>query len=206
MKRRSRGTPQPSHRTAGPSQTKIAKLDRQADGYLDLVCDPEWPREKISRRLRQIRDERERLRRQLANAEGSEIDAGREAIEILHDLLTEPREVYRLASKRARRILNQAFFVRIYLDTGDAGPYVANDQFTEPVKRIHTLETATPAHSGRGWNNDGYVEGGRWRLVPLRRPTNRPCTRWSLGGVRDRRSNGGCPDPPSWWWASRVWS
>src|SRR5688572_10377913 len=65
--------------------TKITKLDRQGDGYLDLVGHPEWPRRKISQRLRRIRDERERLRRQLVNAEGSKIGAGREAIEILLD-------------------------------------------------------------------------------------------------------------------------
>ena len=55
-------------------------------------------------------------------------------------------------------MLNQAFFVRIYLDSDDAGLQIANDQLTEPVERIHTLETSTPAHPGRGWNNDGYVE------------------------------------------------
>jgi len=43
--------------------SKIAKLDRQEDGFLDLVGDPDWPREKISQRLHQLRDERERLRR-----------------------------------------------------------------------------------------------------------------------------------------------
>jgi site-specific DNA recombinase len=63
-----------------------------------------------------------------------------------------------LASKRARKVLNQAFFVRIYLNTGNTCLYVANDEFTEPVEGIHTLETATPAQSGRGWNNHGYVE------------------------------------------------
>jgi len=84
-------------------QFKIAKLDRQEDGYLDLVGDPDWPKEKISQRLRQVRNEREQLRKQLASAEDPKRESGREAIEILLDLLTEPRELYRLASNvRAR--------------------------------------------------------------------------------------------------------
>lgn len=37
---------------------KISQFDRQEDRYLDLVGDPDWPKEKISQRLRQIRDER----------------------------------------------------------------------------------------------------------------------------------------------------
>ena len=128
---------------------------------MDLVGDPDWPREKISQRLRQIRDERERLRRQLANTERPELDAEREAIEILLDLLTEPRQLYRLASRRARKVLNQAFFERLYVDSDTTRLYIANDQCTEPVKRLADLpytQNETPALSGRGLTNEHNVE------------------------------------------------
>ena len=104
---------------------------------------------KISQRLRQVRNERERLQRQLADTDNPQINAGREAIEILLDLLNDPREIYRLASKRARKVLNQAFFIKMY---------VATDEVTEPVKRLHTLETQTPALSSRGLTNEHLVE------------------------------------------------
>jgi len=137
-------------------KTKITKLDRQEDGYLDLIGDPEWPKEKISQRLRQVRDERERLQRQLASTDNPQINAGREAIEILLDLLNDPREIYRLASKRARKVLNQAFFVKMFVDMDPGGPYIATDECTETVKNLHTLET--PASSSRGLTNDHLVE------------------------------------------------
>jgi len=121
------------------------------DGYLDLIGDPNWPKEKITPRLRQVRDDRERLQRQLAATDNPQISAGREAIEILLDLLNDPREIYRLASKRARKVLNQAFFVKIYVEMDPGGPYVATDEVTETVKNLHTLET--PASSSRGLTN-----------------------------------------------------
>lgn len=133
-------------------------LDRQEDGYLDLIGDPEWPKDKISQRLRQVRDERQRLQRQLANTDNPQINAGREAIEILLDLLNDPREIYRLASKRARKVLNRAFFVKIFVDMDAGGPYIATEECTEPVERLHTLETQTPAPSSRGLTNEHLVE------------------------------------------------
>ncbi|HEX2360762.1 MAG TPA: hypothetical protein VHI11_01685, partial [Jiangellaceae bacterium] len=142
-------------------RSNIARLDQQEDGYLDLVGDPEWPREKITHRLRQIRDDRERLRRQLASAAAPTVDAGLEAVEILLDLLSEPRELYRLASKRARKVLNAAFFIKIYVDCDDEGPHVALGDRTEPLARVHDLRHGhdqTPAHSSRGLTNHRYVD------------------------------------------------
>lgn len=71
------------------------------------------------------------------------------------DLLTEPRELYRLASKRARKVLNRAFFIKIYIDSG---PTITGDETTEPPTLMHEIQNHTPAHSDRGWNNDGYVD------------------------------------------------
>ncbi|GAA2404863.1 hypothetical protein GCM10010404_73750 [Nonomuraea africana] len=44
----------------------LAKIDAQQDQFLDLVGDPDWPREKIAKRLRGIRDDRARLEAQLS--------------------------------------------------------------------------------------------------------------------------------------------
>jgi site-specific DNA recombinase len=142
-------------------QSKIAKLDQQEDGYLDLVGDPAWPREKITQRLRKIRDDRERLRRQLSSAAEPGVDSRLEAVEILLDLLSEPRELYRLASKRARKVLDAAFFTKTYVDCADDGPHVRRDDRTEPVARVHRLpprDDQTPALSSRGLTTYCYVE------------------------------------------------
>jgi hypothetical protein len=38
------------------------------------------------------------------------------------DLLSGPHALYRHASKRARQVLNQAFFTKIYFDAGNDAP------------------------------------------------------------------------------------
>lgn len=87
--------------------------------------DPDWPQDKIGARLRKIRDERDRLNRQIEDVRDP--SAGHETLRHLIDLLSNPIELYRLADKRARRTLNQAFFAKIFLDADDDGPYVAAD-------------------------------------------------------------------------------
>ena len=51
----------------------------------------------------------------------------------LTGLLADPQELYRQAGRHARRVLNQAFFRRIYLDTDDAGPYAASDELAASI-------------------------------------------------------------------------
>lgn len=83
----------------------LAKLDNQEDQYLDLVGDPDWPKEKIAKRLRTIRDERARLQAQLARTERPDLDAGRKALTTVLDLFTNPHELYRLASETQPGVL-----------------------------------------------------------------------------------------------------
>src|SRR6266498_1208538 len=102
---------------------QLAKLNTQEDRFLDLIGDPDWPQDKIAARLRKIRDERDRLTRQLDDTETPKIATARKTLAYLLDLLTDPQELYRQASKRARRVLNQAFFAKIYMEADDDGPF-----------------------------------------------------------------------------------
>jgi site-specific DNA recombinase len=129
---------------------QIAKLDTQEDAFLDLVGDPDWPKEKITKRLRSIRDERTRLEHQLARTEQPDLDSGRAALATLLELLTQPQELYRLATDNARRTLNQAFFHRLYLDADEAEkePAVAADEPTEPIAPLLHVHRAGTRNSG----------------------------------------------------------
>ncbi|MGH3241155.1 MAG: recombinase family protein, partial [Spirillospora sp.] len=111
---------------------QLIKLDNQEDGFLDLVGNPEWPNEKIALRLRRVRDERARLEEQLERTERPDLDAGRAAIGMVLDLLAQPEELYRVASERARRALNQALFMRLYVDGDESGPQVIREEPTSP--------------------------------------------------------------------------
>lgn len=113
--------------------TELKRLDAQEDRFLDLVGDDEWPQEKIAARLRTIRDERARIARQVDGADRPDVSTGRDTLAYLTSLLADPQELYRQAGKRARRVLNQAFFRRLYLDADEDGPYVADDDLTAVV-------------------------------------------------------------------------
>lgn len=40
---------------------RLADLEKQEDAYLDLVGHPDWPQDKLSRKMRQIAEEKSRL-------------------------------------------------------------------------------------------------------------------------------------------------
>lgn len=131
---------------------RIAVLDDQEDRILDLVGDPDWPQEKLAARMRAIRDERAELARRLDDATTSKITTTSETLAYLLDLLANPRDLYERASKRAKRVLNQAFFTRIYLDADKEGPLVTHDEPTETLapliefaKQASAKVAATPA-------------------------------------------------------------
>jgi site-specific DNA recombinase len=127
---------------------QLAELDRREDQYLDLVGDPDWPKEKLTERIRKVRDEQARLQRQLDHIENPELDTGRAALHAVLELLARPDHLYQLASTRARRVLNQALFARLYIDADDTGPAVAGNEPTEPFAPLLGAYTATRHNSG----------------------------------------------------------
>ncbi len=114
---------------------QLAKLDSREDQFLDLIGDPDWPREKIAKRLRAIRDERSTLEAKLSRSEHPDLDQGRTALTTVLNLLSNPHELYGTANETARRLLNQAFFTRLYIDADNADrtPDVSADDPTEPI-------------------------------------------------------------------------
>jgi site-specific DNA recombinase len=146
---------------------ELAKLSAQEDRFLDLVGDTDWPQEKIAARLRSIRDERSRLARQLDDTRATNIDTAAETLSYLLDLLADPRELYRHASKRARQVLNQAFFTKIYFDADTDGPYVAADELAGTIATLVEL-IGRPAH-GRARKSEN---GGNAAVTSLADPSS----------------------------------
>ncbi|BCJ44604.1 recombinase [Actinoplanes ianthinogenes] len=112
---------------------QLKTLDRQEDRFLDLVGDPDWPQDKIGARLRRIRDERDRLARQLDDSDTPRLDTAGETMLYLLDLLADPQELYRRCKQQGRRVLNQAFFAKVYFDHDEDGPFVAADELSDLV-------------------------------------------------------------------------
>lgn len=49
-------------------RAQLAELDRQEDRLLDLLGDPEWPQDKIKKRMRQVTESKQRITHQLDGA------------------------------------------------------------------------------------------------------------------------------------------
>jgi DNA invertase Pin-like site-specific DNA recombinase len=124
------------------------ELTAKEEHFFDLVGHPDWPQEKLSQRMRQVAEESARLR---AQCEAADVDlsAGREVVTELCELLADPQELYRRASKKARRALNKIIFTRLYLDGDEKNrPVVTGDELNEAVAPIVKAEREQPGLVG----------------------------------------------------------
>ena len=121
----------------------MAKLDRQEDNLLDLASDTAGPKDKVRARLRKIRAEREKLAEQLEHAD-DRLEVGAAVIEAALDLLNDPEELYRRSAPKYRRLLNQAIFVKLYVDDNE----VTDGVMREPFAELHAAQ-ASVAVDGR---------------------------------------------------------
>ena len=110
---------------------RLTELDRQEDRYVELVIDPDWPRDKLTAKLRDIRDEKARLRHQLAD-DGSQVRQGRDNARRVLDYLQAPHQLYLQASPSARTKLNRLLFGKLHIDTVEGSPQVVQDEVHEP--------------------------------------------------------------------------
>jgi site-specific DNA recombinase len=125
--------------TAGKLRTQLNKqlatLDQQEDRYLDLVGHPDWPKDKLSAKMRGIREERVRIQERLAQAD-SPVDTGYEVLTTVLNLLTDPQVLYQASSLKARKVINKAIFGKLYVQADEQGPYVARDELNEPFETV----------------------------------------------------------------------
>jgi site-specific DNA recombinase len=136
---------------------QIADVDRRIDALLDLVGDPAWPTEKLTAKVAVLREDQERARRKLAELDRPDLEAGKAAVTALVELLDRPQDLYRIASDRARKVLNEVFFTRLYVEHDDDAPRVSRDQVTE---YLAPLVEVSRAHTNARNANGATVENG----------------------------------------------
>jgi hypothetical protein len=125
-------------------RAQLTELDRQEDRLLDLLGDPEWPQEKIKTRIRQVRENKQRITHQLDGAI-DDLEPGRAILLTALELLEHPRDLYDTATDEARKMLNKAIFTRLYLDSDntDRRPTTTAAALAEPfASLVHATRAA----------------------------------------------------------------
>ncbi len=120
---------------------QLNELDRQEDRFLDLIGDPEWPQDKIKKRMQKVRESKHRITHQLENTT-DDLEPGRALLNTALELLNRPRDLYDAATDEARKMLNKAIFTRLYLDSTDRQPTATAATLSEPfASLIHATRT-----------------------------------------------------------------
>jgi hypothetical protein len=91
------------------------------------------------------------------------------SLSTLLELLGDATRLYRLAGSAARKVLNQVFFTRIYIDATDGVPFVASDDPTDVIRPLVEIQrNAHGVSAGTGQHNGGtdQVDGTAVKITP----------------------------------------
>jgi site-specific DNA recombinase len=105
---------------------RLDQLDTKEDGLLDLLDDPEWPREKIKKKLAAIERERAKIQAQLTDTT-STLAEGQQFFALALDLLADPQGFYRRGSDAVKRAVTKVIFTKLHVDAEDIAGHDLTD-------------------------------------------------------------------------------
>lgn len=113
---------------------QLDKLEAKESYFLDLAAEEGWPKDKLRAKIDGIRTERKRIMDTLEQAD-TELGRGRQVLYDALALLDQPQALYAAAERAedVRRVLNAAFFHRLYVD----GDKITGGELREPFDALH---------------------------------------------------------------------
>jgi hypothetical protein len=124
---------------------QLAKLSANEDNLLDLAADGTLPQVKIRSRLREIEQQRVKLRAQLDTVT-DDLSAGAVYLETCLRLLENPYELYRGASDETRRKLNQTLFSKLFIYNDE----ITGHEVTQPLAELLSAQEGYQAEPQQG--------------------------------------------------------
>ncbi|MBF6234932.1 zinc ribbon domain-containing protein [Nocardia farcinica] len=121
---------------------QLKLIDEKESRLIDLAADGTMPQAKIRTKLNRLKQDRARIEAGLVNT-GEELSLGADLLRDALHLLENPQHLYATANDQVRRLLNQAFCERFYIDDLE----VANDQKTLIAAELHEAAHAHRAAS-----------------------------------------------------------
>lgn len=113
---------------------RIKELEVKEERLIDLAADGMLPQQKIRVKLHEIHVEKRRAQDALANVT-AELTVGGELLRKAIGLVENPTALYRSATDSTRRLMNQSFFEKIYVDQ-------VGDVTTEPAEPFASIRAA----------------------------------------------------------------
>jgi site-specific DNA recombinase len=133
-------------------RAELTRLDNREDAYLELVGDPNWPSDKLTKKIQEINLERDRIKQRFAEAASADYATAERRITALLDLLADPRALYRSMPHEHRQAFNDLCFDRLYVDAeGPDDPAITSANHTSAYAPLrHYLEQRAT------WGPDNY--------------------------------------------------
>ena len=113
---------------------QIKELEVKEERLIDLAADGMLPQQKIRVKLHEIHVEKRKAQDALANVT-AELTVGGELLRKAIGLVEDPAALYRSATDTTRRLMNQSFFEKIYVDQ-------VGDVTTEPAEPFASIRAA----------------------------------------------------------------
>lgn len=121
-------------------QDQLKDLDTKETNLVELAEDGALPAGKVRTRITEIQRERNKLQAELGQVIDS-LDAGAEYINACLELLRDPYKMYKRASDKVRRRLNQAIFKRILVFNEE----ITGHELQPALAELHAIQAGVAA-------------------------------------------------------------
>lgn len=155
---------------------RLEELDGQEERLLDLAADGSIPQERIKARLRRIQVERDRAKEGLLGT-GAELGVGANVLQEALSFVADLHAMYRDACDETRRLMNQTFYQRFYVDE----EIVIRGRLSSPFDGFYEAAKLR-VRRGTGGCTTSTSTGRTGSRPPEQDPGNEKCP--SLGGTR----------------------
>ncbi len=151
-------------------ERELRRLETAENQCVDLIGHPDWPADKLTAKIRRLRDQCEAINARLADAHAQRLDQAGETVDLLLRLLCDPKRFYRDAADDVRRMLNRVCFSKLFLDRGDHGPTVKRTEHAETVRPLVRWVCDRRDTNGATPTDNATENGVQKHLVPDREP------------------------------------
>ena len=124
-----------THELHSRLRAQLTKLETREERLIDLAADGQLSRSKIQERSNAIRVERARIEAQLAGTT-SQLELGAQRLTECLDRARNAAQLYREAPDEIRRLINQSFYERFYLNDDEHQAQVTGDVLKAPFDEI----------------------------------------------------------------------